>query len=839
MRLEAGTKLAHYKILAPLGAGGMGEVYRARDARLDRDVAVKVLPERLANTANALARFEREAKALAALSHPNLVPIFDVGTEHGISFAVMELLVGETLLECLGRGALPLPKVMAIGAAIAEGLAAAHSRGIIHRDLKPANVFLTSSGLVKVLDFGLARVSNPETTAQTADYVTEVGQIMGTVGYMSPEQARGEIPDGRGDIFSLGCVLYEMATGRRAFPGNNIGEVMAAVLRDDPTELKSGPQLPAQLKHVVARCLAKQPDQRFQSAGDLAMALKKITAGEAPSPSMPLTQKDEEKADAAEDSAFPARPCVALLPLQNFSANKTETDYIVDGMTEVLIAELARNRALRVVSRTTVMQFKDSRSSLGPIARELKADAIVEGSVLLAGGSVRITAQLIRANTDEHLWAESYQREVRDVLGLQSEIAQDIAQEIKKVFFDELYRAESRRVLATLIRLLGDFDLAEEALQEAFAAAVEQWPREGVPPNPRAWLVSTGRFKGIDAVRRRARLDASLEGVARRLEEVAGGNEAGDDQEIEDDRLRLIFTCCHPALSQTTQVALTLREVCGLTTEEIARALLTTPSTVAQRIVRGKAKIRDAGIPYQVPSTADLPERLASVLQVTYLVFNEGYSASSGKSLTRHDLSEEAIRLGRLIVKLLPDTEALGLLALMLLQESRRAARASPTGDIILLEDQDRSLWNQPQIRKGKACLERALALPPIGPYTVQAAIAAVHADAANPADTDWHQIVELYDALLRIQPSPVIALNQAVAIAMRDGPEAGLVVIDDILADGDLADYHLAHAARADLCRRLGRTAEARESYERALALAKQEPERRFLQKRLQELQT
>jgi RNA polymerase sigma-70 factor (ECF subfamily) len=529
---------------------------------------------------------------------------------------------------------------------------------------------------------------------------------------------------------------------------------------------------------------------------------------------------------------------VAVLPLQNFSANKADTDYMVDGMTEVLIAELARNRALRLVSRTTVMQFKDSRSSLRQIARELGADAIVEGSVLLAGASLRVTAQLIQAHTDEHLWAESYQREMRDVLGLQSEIAQAIAQEIKKVFFDELYRAESGRVLATLIRLLGDFDLAEEALQEAFAAAVEQWPREGVPPNPRAWLVSAGRFKGIDAVRRRVRLDASLNSVARRLEEVVDANAARDDQEIEDDRLRLIFTCCHPALPQSTQVALTLREVCGLTTEEIARALLATPSTVAQRIVRGKAKIRDAGIPYQVPSLADLPERLSSVLQVTYLVFNEGYAASSGESLTRHDLSEEAIRLGRLIVELLPDTEALGLLALMLLQESRRAARATPTGDVILLEDQNRSLWNQAQIREGKAHLERALASGAVGPYTIQAAIAAIHAESASAVATDWHQIVELYDTLLRIEPSPVVALNQAVAVAMRDGPEAGLALIDDILANGDLADYHLAHAARADLCRRLGRANEARESYERALALAKQEPERRFLNKRLQELQ-
>jgi RNA polymerase sigma-70 factor (ECF subfamily) len=405
------------------------------------------------------------------------------------------------------------------------------------------------------------------------------------------------------------------------------------------------------------------------------------------------------------------------------------------------------------------------------------------------------------------------------------------------VLIDEVYRSESRRVLATLIRLLGDFDLAEEALQEAFAAAVEQWPRDGMPPNPRAWLVSTGRFKVIDAVRRRARLDASLKDVARRLEEVAGANAIRDDQEIEDDRLRLIFTCCHPALPESTQVALTLREVCGLTTEEIARALLTTPSTVAQRIVRGKAKIRDAGIPYHVPAAADLPERLASVLQVAYLVFNEGYAASSGESLTRHDLSEEAIRLGRLIVELLPDAESMGLLALMLLQESRRTARSSPAGDIILLEDQDRSLWDQLHIREGQAQLERALASPPVGPYTVQAAIAAVHAGAASAADTDWRQIVELYDVLLRIVPSPVVALNQAVAVAMRDGPEAGLALIDAILANGDLADYHLAHAARADLCRRLGRTAEARESYERALALAKQEPERRFLHKRLTEL--
>jgi RNA polymerase sigma-70 factor, ECF subfamily len=834
MRLQAGMKLAHYQILARQGAGGMGEVYRARDARLDRDVAIKVLPERLASSPEARARFEREAKVLAALSHPNLVAIFDVGAEQGICFAVMELLVGETLLDVLARGALPQDRVIEIGAAVAEGLAAAHAQGIVHRDLKPANVFLTSPGLVKILDFGLARLTNPDPQGGTVAHVTEVGQIMGTVGYMSPEQASGNIPDARGDIFSLGCVLFEMATGRKAFPGHNVAQVLAAVLSDDPTEPKSGPRLPPKFQHVVARCLAKQPDQRFQSAGELIVALKKLVGSEAQDIDSP---SGEENEPSAENSAIPMRPCVAVLPFANFSANKSDTGYIVDGMTEVLIAELARNRALRVVSRTTVMQFKDSQSTLRPIARELKADAIVEGSMLLAGESVRVTAQLIRAVTDEHLWAESYQREVRDVLALQTEVAQAIAQEIKKVFFNEMYRSESRRVLATLIRLLGDFDLAEEALQEAFAAAFEQWPRDGVPPNPRAWLVSAGRFKGIDAVRRRARLDASLQTVARRVEEVADANAVREDQDIEDDRLRLIFTCCHPSLPQTTQVALTLREVCGLTTEEIARALLTTPSTVAQRIVRGKAKIRDAGIPYQVPSAAELPERLASVLQVTYLVFNEGYAASSGDSLTRHDLSSEAIRLGRLIVELLPDGEAIGLLALMLIQESRRAARASPTGDIILLEDQDRSLWNRKQADEGKRHLERALASPPVGPYALQAAIAATHADAATPADTDWSQIVELYDALLQIEPSPVVALNQAVAVAMRDGPAAGLDLIDDILAGGDLADYHLAHAARADLCRRLGRTADARESYERALALAKQEPERRFLQKRLREL--
>ncbi|HYV39369.1 MAG TPA: sigma-70 family RNA polymerase sigma factor [Gemmataceae bacterium] len=827
MRLQAGMKLAHYQILAPVGAGGMGEVYRARDARLDRDVAIKVLPEHQANTAEALARFEREAKALAAFSHPNLVAIFDVGTDQGVSFVVMEYLAGETLHQRLRQGALSLERMLEIGTAVADGLAAAHAHGVIHRDLKPANVFLSASGQVKVLDFGLARFARTAPVEETADFLTEAGRVMGTLGYMSPEQASGDIADGRGDIFSLGCVLYEMATGRRAFPGNTAAQILASVLRDQPADMdESGTRFPSGLKQLVSRCLAKRPEDRFQSAGDVAIALKRLVQG------------GGDAAPSASDSSTISRPCIAVLPLANFSANKAETDFIVDGMTEMLIAELARNRALRVVSRTTVMQYKEGRGDLRQIGRELRADAIIEGSVLLAGSSGRITAQLIRADTDEHLWAESYQREVRDVLGVQNEVAQAIAQAIQKVFFDEIYRSESRRVLATLIRLLGDFDLAEEALQEAFAAAFEQWPREGLPPNPRAWLVSTGRFKGIDAIRRRARQEASLDTLARRIEEIGATNTAREDQDIEDDRLRLIFTCCHPALPQSTQVALTLREVCGLTTEEIARALLTSPTTVAQRIVRGKAKIRAAGIPYQVPSATDVPERLASVLQVTYLVFNEGYAASSGESLTRHDLSMEAIRLGRLIVELLPECETFGLLALMLLQESRRIARSSPTGDIILLEDQDRSLWNQGQIREGKSHLARALSSPPVGPYTIQAAIAAVHAEAASPAETDWHQIVQLYDALLRIEPSPVVALNQAVAVAMRDGPQEGLELIDEILENGDLADYHLAHAARADMCRRLGRTAEARESYEQALALTKQEPERRFLEKRLRELE-
>jgi len=402
---------------------------------------------------------------------------------------------------------------------------------------------------------------------------------------------------------------------------------------------------------------------------------------------------------------------------------------------------------------------------------------------------------------------------------------------------DAVYRSESRRVVATLIRLLGDFDVAEEALHAAFAAAVEQWPRDGVPANPRAWLVSAGRFKAIDGMRRRARFDASQEELARQLEADAGDAAGREDQDVEDDRLRLIFTCCHPALPPDAQVALTLREVCGLTTEEIARAFLTAPPTLAQRIVRAKAKIRDARIPYQVPERAELADRLDTVLHVIYLVFNEGYSASSGESLTRHDISGEAIRLGRLLIELLPEPEAVGLLALMLLQESRRAARSSPSGELVLLDQQDRSLWNREQIAEGLALVERALFSRRFGPYTLQAAIAAVHAQAATAAATDWAQIVGLYDVLARADPSPVVELNRAAAVAMRDGPAAGLALIDAILARGDLGDYHLAHSARADLCRRLGRTTEARTSYERALSLTRQEPERRFLERRLGEL--
>ncbi|WP_367873607.1 RNA polymerase sigma factor [Luteolibacter sp. Populi] len=397
-----------------------------------------------------------------------------------------------------------------------------------------------------------------------------------------------------------------------------------------------------------------------------------------------------------------------------------------------------------------------------------------------------------------------------------------------------VYRAESGRILATLIRLLGDFDLAEDALHDAFAAALERWPQDGIPANPRAWLISTGRFKAIDALRRRARFDASLEKIAAQLETESASTIS---EHLEDDRLRLIFTCCHPALAPESRVALTLREICGLTTEEIARAFLTSAPTLAQRIVRAKTKIRDARIPYEVPSPEELPDRLATVLQVIYLVFNEGYTASSGTSLTRADLSAEAIRLGRLLLELLPDPELMGLLALMLLHESRRTARASPTGELILLQDQDRSLWNHVHIAEGIALVEQALTSRRFGPYTLQAAIAAVHAEAPDTTATDWPQIAALYTALAQADPSPVVELNRAVAIAMRDGPEAGLALIDAILARGELTAYHLAHSARADLCRRLGRTTEARASYERALALTQLEPERRFLQKRLQEL--
>jgi RNA polymerase sigma-70 factor (ECF subfamily) len=396
--------------------------------------------------------------------------------------------------------------------------------------------------------------------------------------------------------------------------------------------------------------------------------------------------------------------------------------------------------------------------------------------------------------------------------------------------FDALYRAESRRVFATLVRLLGDFELAEEALSEAFRAALEQWPREGVPANPRAWLVSAGRFKAIDAIRRQGRF-SHME--AEDLESIAA--EEPERNEIEDDRLRLIFTCCHPALSPDAQVALTLREVCGLTTEEIARAYLTPPPTLAQRIVRAKTKIRDARIPYEVPGPAELPERLDAVLRVIYLVFNEGYSASSGDSVTRAELSQEAIRVARLLVELLPEPEAMGLLALMLLQESRRAARSSPEGELVLLEDQDRSLWDRAMIAEGVALTERALRTRMFGPYCLQAAIAAVHAEAPSAAATDWSEIIGLYDVLARLDPSPVVGLNRAVAVAMRDGPAVALPLVAGLLKE--LSAYHLAHAVHADLCRRTGRKAEALASYRKALALARQEPERRFLERRVAEL--
>jgi RNA polymerase sigma-70 factor (ECF subfamily) len=402
---------------------------------------------------------------------------------------------------------------------------------------------------------------------------------------------------------------------------------------------------------------------------------------------------------------------------------------------------------------------------------------------------------------------------------------------------DELYRSESRRVFASLVRLLNDFDLADDAMHEAYAAAVEIWQRDGVPANPRAWLISTGKFKAIDALRRQGRLKALQSEIASRVDEVADENAARAATEIEDDRLRLIFTCCHPAIDPELQVPLTLREVCGLTTEEIAHAFLTSKATMAQRIVRGKAKIRDAQIPYVVPSLGDLPERLDAVLSAIYLVFNEGYAASQGESLLRVDLTAEAIRLGRLLVELLPDPEAKGLLALMLLHESRREARVSQDGEIVLMENQDRSRWDYQMISEGTALVEQALQSRNFGAYTVQAAISAVHAKAANAEQTDWNQIVVLYSVLLRIDSSPVVELNRAVAVAMRDGPEAGLVLIDAILERGDLVDYHFAHAARAELCRRCGKMSDAKNSYERALSLARQEPEQRFLTRRLSEI--
>ncbi len=403
---------------------------------------------------------------------------------------------------------------------------------------------------------------------------------------------------------------------------------------------------------------------------------------------------------------------------------------------------------------------------------------------------------------------------------------------------DSIYRADSRRILATLIRLLGDFDLAEEAMHEAFAAALSLWPGNGVPGNPRPWLISTARFKAIDTLRRRARFDASQDELVRYLESQSSSAERSTEEDsVEDDRLRLIFTCCHPSLPPEARVALTLREVCGLTTEEIAKAFLITPRTLAQRIVRAKTKIRDTPIRYEVPAPQDLPERLGAVLQVIYLVFNEGYSAAGGAEVTRAELTGEAIRLGRLLTDLQPEPEVIGLLSLMLLQESRRASRTSPTGGLILLENQNRSLWNRSQIAEGVALLEKALNSRRFGSYTLQAAIAAVHAEAESVAATDWRQIVALYDQLVRIQPSPVVLLNRAVAIAMRDGPEAGLTHIDAVLEHGELANYYLAHSARADMCRRLGRTSEARSSYEKALALTQQEPERQFLQERIRQL--
>ncbi len=402
---------------------------------------------------------------------------------------------------------------------------------------------------------------------------------------------------------------------------------------------------------------------------------------------------------------------------------------------------------------------------------------------------------------------------------------------------DSLYRSDSRRVFATLIRLLGDFDLAEEALQEAFAAALDQWAREGVPENPRAWLISTGRFKAVDLIRRRAKFNSSLSALADRVDTLSQTPFSRIEDGVEDDRLRLIFTCCHPALAPEAQVALTLREVCGLTTEAIASAFLTAPATLAQRIVRAKSKIRHAGIPFEVPAHEELGGRLESVLQVIYLVFNEGYATSSGDTVTRPDLSMEAIRLGRLLVELLPEPEVFGLLALMLLHESRRAARTTPAGEIILLDEQDRSLWEPSLISEGQDLVRRALATGSVGPYALQAAIAAVHSQAPRGNVTDWEQIVALYDALMRATQSPIVELNRAVAIAMRDGPQHGILLIEQILARGELIDYHLAHAAKADLYRRLGQTGSARRAYQQALALARQEPERRFIERRIAEL--
>jgi len=414
-------------------------------------------------------------------------------------------------------------------------------------------------------------------------------------------------------------------------------------------------------------------------------------------------------------------------------------------------------------------------------------------------------------------------------------MAQPVPEQLSKTI-ETLYRSESGRVLATLVRLLGDLDLAEEAMHEAFAAALECWPGTGIPDNPRPWLISTARFKAVDAIRRRARFNGAQRDLIAHIESRV--NDArGEGEEIEDDRLRLIFTCCHPALAPEARIALTLREVCGLTTEEIARAFLATPAALAQRIVRAKAKIREMAIPYEAPAPQELPERLSAVLHVVYLVFNEGYSAAAGAEVTRAELTGEAIRLGRLLAELQPEPEANGLLGLMLLQESRRAARTSATGELILLENQDRALWNRAQIAEGVAFVEKALVSRRFGPYTLQAAIAAVHAEAESAAATDWRQIVTLYDQLARIQPSPVVHLNRAVALAMSEGPEAGLAHIDALLAQGELTNYYLAHSARADLCRRLGRTAEARYSYERALALTRQEPERQFLRERLRRL--